>query len=414
MTRVSSSMANNDVQLNLRRTESRLNKVNQQMGSQQRITSLRDDPIAAGHLVRYQSYLSRAEQFQKNAETLRDQYTVAESYMHQSVDIMQRIRELAVQGANGIYSKEDLNNIAVEVDELLKELVQNANAIGPEGNAIFAGTSLNRTAFEVETGPVHGATSALITSVKYNGSFNANKVEVDENSYMTSGTPGSQVFWAENQQLIAGRDATTYTVPADGSIMIDGQEINLKQGDNVYSIISKINNSGAAVKASLDPVTNGLNLSTTDSHQLWLEDGNGDTLYQLGLIKDSTQRPPYNIAASATVSGGSLFDTVIALRDSLIQGDYEAIGGKVLGGLDAGLDNLTTRLSEVGSRYERALQNIARAETNVLNATAQVSKEGDLDITEAITDMKMLEYVQQATLSNAGKMYSNTLLNYMK
>jgi len=327
---------------------------------------------------------------------------------------MQRIRELAVQGANGIYSKEDLSNIAVEVDELLKELVQNANAIGPEGNAIFAGTSLNRTAFEVETGPVHGATSALITSVKYNGSFNANKVEVDENSYMTSGTPGSQVFWAENQQLIAGRDATTYTVPADGSIMIDGKEINLKQGDNVYSIISKINNSGVAVKASLDPVTNGLNLSTTDSHQLCLEDGNGDTLYQLGLIKDSSQRPPYNIAPSATVSGGSLFDTVIALRDSLIQGDYEAIGGKVLGGLDAGLDNLTTRLAEVGSRYERALQNIARAETNVLNATAQVSKEGDLDITEAITDMKMLEYVQQATLSNAGKMYSNTLLNYMK
>jgi flagellar hook-associated protein 3 FlgL len=309
---------------------------------------------------------------------------------------------------------EDLNNIAVEVDELLKELVQNANAIGPEGNAIFAGTSLNRTAFEIETGPVEGSTSALITNVKYNGSLKSNLVEVDENSYMTSGTPGSQVFWAENQQLIAGRDATTYTVQKDSFIMIDGQEINLKQGDNVYSIISKINNSGAAVKASLDPVTNGLNLSTTDSHQLWLEDGNGDTLYQLGLIKDSTQRPPYNIAPSATVSGGSLFDTVIALRDSLIKGDYEAIGGKVLGGLDAGLDNLTTRLAEVGSRYERALQNISRAETNVLNATAQVSREGDLDITEAITDMKMLEYVQQATLSNAGKMYSSTLLNYMK
>lgn len=414
MTRISSSMANNDVQQSLRRTESRLNRVNQQIGSQQRITSLRDDPIAAGHLVRYQSYLSRAEQFQKNAETLRDQYTVAESYMHQSVDIMQRVRELAVQGANGIYSKEDLNNIAVEVDELLKELVQNANAIGPEGNAIFAGTSLNRSAFEIETGPVEGSTSALITNVKYNGSLKSNLVEVDENSYMVSGTPGSQVFWAESQQLISERDATSYTVQKDSFIMIDGKEINLKQGDNVYSIISKINNSGVAVKASLDPISNGLNLSTTDSHQLWLEDGDGDTLYQLGLIKDSTQRPPYNIATSARVSGGSMFDTVIALRDSLIKGDYEAIGGKVLGGLDSALDNLTTRLSEVGSRYERALQNISRAETNVLNATSLVSKEGDIDITEAITDMKMLEYVQQATLSNAGKMYSNTLLNYMK
>ena len=38
----------------------------------------------------------------------------------------------------------------------------------------------------------------------------------------------------------------------------------------------------------------------------------------------------------------------------------------------------------------------------------------DLDITKAITDMKMLDYAHQATLSNAGKMFNNTLLNYMR
>ena len=43
-------------------------------------------------------------------------------------------------------------------------------------------------------------------------------------------------------QLISERDATSYTVQKDSFIMIDGKEINLKQGDNVYSIISKINN----------------------------------------------------------------------------------------------------------------------------------------------------------------------------
>jgi flagellar hook-associated protein 3 FlgL len=56
MRRVSSGQANLDVQNNLRRQERNLNKVNNQLGSQQRIQSLRDDPIAAGHLVRYQSY----------------------------------------------------------------------------------------------------------------------------------------------------------------------------------------------------------------------------------------------------------------------------------------------------------------------------------------------------------------------
>ena len=56
-----------DTQSNLRLQEFRLNKANNQIGSQQRIQQLRDDPIAAGHLVRYQSYLSRVNQFEKNA-----------------------------------------------------------------------------------------------------------------------------------------------------------------------------------------------------------------------------------------------------------------------------------------------------------------------------------------------------------
>ena len=38
----------------------------------------------------------------------------------------------------------------------------------------------------------------------------------------------------------------------------------------------------------------------------------------------------------------------------------------------------------------------------------------NVEFTKAVTDMKMLDYAYQATLSNAGKMYSNTLLNYMR
>ena len=48
--------------------------------------------------------------------------------MSYTVDILQKVRELAVQAANGIYSKENRENMAVEVDELLKELVTTANS----------------------------------------------------------------------------------------------------------------------------------------------------------------------------------------------------------------------------------------------------------------------------------------------
>lgn len=414
MRRVSSATANNDIQYNLRLQESRVNNLNNQLGSQNRLQQLRDDPLAAGHLVRYQSYATRVEQFEKNAKIISDDFTVAEGYVNQSVQIMQRVRELAVNGANGYYEKEDLRNMAVEVDELLKELIQNSNAIGPDGTRIFAGTRTSNIPFEAETGYVKGSSEPLITSVKYQGSIGTKEIEVDEQARISIDKSGNSIFWAEKQQLISSADATSYSVQQESKIAINGQEIKLEPGDNVYSIISKINDSGTSVKASLDPITKGLNLETTDSRQLWLEDISGTTLTDLAIIKDSSQRPPYNISDSVTVSGGSLFDSVIALRDSMLSGDIESIGGRVLGSIDNGIDNLLTRQAEIGSNYERAQQSIAKAQTNQLGVTNMIAREGDLDFTKAITGMKMLEYVKQATLSTAGRLYESSLLNYMR
>lgn len=414
MRRVSSGLSNNDVQYNLRLQETRLNKVNNQMGSQQRIQSLRDDPIAAGHLVRYQSYAGRIETFKHNAQTLTDQYAMSEGYMNNSLQILQRVRDLAVTGANGVYTKEDMANMAVEVDQLLQELIQNANAKDADGNALFAGNRSKSAAFTTELGNTKGTSESLVQSVRYNGSISENNVEVDEQSFMSVDRTGNKIFWAEPQQLFSQRDASAYQVLNDSTISINGIDVDLKTGDNMFAIAAKINDSGAPVKAGIDPITKGLMIHTTDARQLWLEDSSGSTLQDLGIIKDKSQRPPFNLGDSVRVSGGSMFDSVIALRNALLSGDSESVGGKVLGSLDSALNNLVTNVADLGSRYERAVQNASRAETTALNVTSAISREGDLDFTKAITDMKMLEYVKNATLSTAGKLYSSSLLNYIR
>lgn len=414
MQRISSQMNNNNTQSSLRLQESRLNAANNQIGSQRRIQQLRQDPIAAGHLVRYQSYLQRVNQYEKNALTLSDQFSLREGYMTDSLDIMQRVRELAVTGANGIYNKEDLKNMATEVDELLKALVQNANAVSADGNSIFAGTNTKTTAFDIEMGNVEGSGVPLIQNVRYNGNNNINLVEVDEGKYLQNDNIGDKTFWAEHQQLFGGRDALNWQSSSNNVISIDGVEIQIRQGDNIYAVVSKINDSAAAVKASVDPIRNALNLETTDARQLWLQDVSGNTLEELGIIKDSSQLPPYNIATGTRVSGGSMFDAVIAFRNALLSGDQEAIGSRVLGSLDQGIDSLVTRIAKSGAEYERAQLNATRNGKLALDVTQMVSREGDLDFTKAITDLKMLDYTNQATLSQAGKMYSSTLLNYMR
>jgi len=414
MHRISSQMNNNNTQSNLRLQESRLNKANNQIGSQQKIQSLRDDPLAAGHLVRYQSYLNRVNTFEQNALKLGDEFAVREGYMTDSLDIMQRVRELAITGANGIYNQEDMKNMATEVDELLKQLVQNANAVGPDGKSIFAGTNTKSTAFDIELGNVEGSGIPLIQNVRYNGNIDVNKIEIDEQKYLVNDNAGNKTFWAENQQLTGGRDATNWQASADNVISIDGVKIQINQGDNLYAVVAKINNSEAAVKASVDPIRNSLNLATTDARQLWIEDVDGNTMNELGIIKDSSQQPPYNLNDGVRLSGGSMFDTVIAFRNALLTGDQESIGGRVLGSLDQGINSLVTRIAKSGAEYERAQLNATRTAKLALDVTQQISGEGDLDFTKAITDMKMLDYTNQATLSQAGKMYSSTLLNYMR
>lgn len=407
-------MQHNDLQYALRRQESKVSTLNNQISNQRKIQNLRDDPLAAGHSVRYQSYLGRLERFEKNAKTVNDQFKITEGYMNQSLQVMQRVRELAITGANGTYTPGDLKNIAGEVDELLKELVLNGNATGPDGIRLFAGTKSFSEPFETIFGDIDGAGNPMIKQVRYNGTVDSKNVEIDEQTYIQTDNAGNRTFWAEKQTLFSEVNATDYMVKNDTSIEIDGVSILLTTGDNVYAIISKINDSGAAVRANLDPVTNGLNLTTTDSRQLWIRDGEGgDVLSSLGMIRFG-QRPPYNIAPSVRTSGGSLFDAVIALRDSLLSGDQESIGGSVLGSLDGAIDNLATRLSSIGSRFERSQSTLARLDTQIINVTAAESREADIDFTKAITDLKMYEYTQQATLNTAGKLYSNSLLNYIK
>ncbi len=411
--RISTNIQHTDSNFATRNQEARLHNLNNQLQSQRRIQQLRDDPLAAGHSVRYKSFLTRLERFETNTKTLRDQYMATETHMNNSLQIMQRLRELSVQAAHGTYTPQDLKLMASETDELLKELVQNANAVGADGVRVFSGTKSFTQPFEIVEGNVDGAGSALITQVRYNGSFDSKEVEVDELSFMQADYAGNKVFWAEQQVLLSETDARNFVVKEDSSIEVDGVKIPLIAGDNVYAIMSKINDSGAAVKATLDPVTSGLNLQTTDARQLWLRDEEGGVLSELGLIK-AGQRPPYNLANSVKVSGGSIFDAVIAMRDAMYSGDQEALGGRVLGTLDGGIDNLTTRMADIGSQYSRADGILARISSQILNVTAAESREADLDLTKAITDLKMFEHTHQASLSVLGRLFKDSLLNYLR
>jgi flagellar hook-associated protein 3 FlgL len=261
---------------------------------------------------------------------------------------------------------------------------------------------------------VPGANGKAITDIEYRGSLNPSKVEISEGSYIKNNFAGNRVFWAENQQVLSAVNAQDYTVTQDTHIKIDGERIELSTGDNVQTIIAKINDSAAPVKASLDPVRNSLVIESTQPHQIWMEDApEGDVLQDLGVLS-GRGRPPFNIAQDADSSGGSLFDMVIYLRNRLYEGDTIDTGGAALRGMDQAQSNLVDSMGELGAQDKRLQVVRKRIAEEIPEVQALNSKETDVDVTKAITDLKELEQTHKAALGAAARVMQPTLLDFLR
>jgi flagellar hook-associated protein 3 FlgL len=408
-------MPNDDMQYYARMRESQLNRVQNQIASQNRLQELRDDPAAAAHATRHDSYLNRLERYSENIEMAQLRHRESEVYMQEAVSILQRARELALQGAQGTFTQEDTLAMAKEVNQLLNQLVQSANAKGADGATLFSGDRTQTTPFRALEGRVEGFDEPVVSEVLYLGTINENRTEIADGSYIPLNFAGNKVFWAENQQLFSTTEATGYVVQADSTISVDGVDVELRQGDNIHAIMAKINDAGAPVRARLDPIQNSLVLESTSPHQIWLEDVEGDAVLQnLGILDDRDSAPPHNIDSSARAFGGSMFDTLISLRDQLAAGDTVDIGGRALGGIDSALENVLGRLGTLGSYDERLSIAFTRTENTIPEITARYSNEVDVDLADAITELQMLEFTHRAALGAAARVIQPTLLDFLR
>ena len=431
MRRISSDMPHIDTQFHLRRQEERLAKLQSQISSQNRIQELRDDPLSAAHTVRYQSYLARLERFEKNTLYAKDHYNVVYGYMNEAVSIIQRVSELAVQASNGIYTAEDEKLMGMEVNELIKELASLSNKEGPDGKFVFAGDKAFTEPFRLVEGSIPGGGENMVVRVEYRGAGASRRTEISDNTYVDLDLGGGEAFWAEKMQVFSSVDATNYRVSAPGSFFIDGAEIHVAAGDTLPAIVAKINDSSAPVKAYIDPDTRGLVLEGTNPHLIRAEDAvspnggapNGGApngamptvLKDLGIIRGNMENnaPNWDTARSR-VSGGSMFDMLIRLRDAMYRGDHEFIGSQGIAGMDLAINNLTTRIADIGSRQERAETVWQRLNREIPDVTANIVRESSVDMTDAATDLKMLDFAHKASLQTAAHLLPVSLLDFLR
>ena len=94
----------------------------EKLSSGQRINKAGDDASGLAVSEKMRSQIRGLNQANKNIENGVSFIQTTEGYLSETTDILQRIRELAVQSSNGIYSDEDRMQIQVEVSQLVSEI----------------------------------------------------------------------------------------------------------------------------------------------------------------------------------------------------------------------------------------------------------------------------------------------------
>ena len=137
----------------------KLDDLNQKLASGKKFQNPSENPIGATTSMELKNILKSNNQYIDNIEQSKDWLNSSESALNNAGKILQRGRELAVNGANGSLAKGDRKALANEVEQLHNELITISNTqLGDQ--YLFSGQKTNTAAFD-ENGNFQGDTRAI-------------------------------------------------------------------------------------------------------------------------------------------------------------------------------------------------------------------------------------------------------------
>ena len=129
-----------------------ISKDMEKLSSGERINRAGDDASGLAVSEKMRAQIRGLNQASENAENGISFIQTTEGYLQETSDIVQRIRELAVQSSNGIYSDEDRMQIQVEVSSLIDEVDRIASAAQFNGMNMLTGRFARPTGENAVTG----------------------------------------------------------------------------------------------------------------------------------------------------------------------------------------------------------------------------------------------------------------------
>jgi flagellin len=268
---INTNISSLNAQRNLNSSQSALQTSLQRLSSGLRINSAKDDAAGLAITQRMTSQINGLDQAARNANDGISMAQTAEGALSTTTDILQRIRELAVQSSNASNSASDRQALQQEVGQLTTELNRIATTTNFNGQNLLDGTTgtLN---FQVgaNSGQTISASGVNFLTQNYgNNNLRQNEVDVAADNtgraandivvagylgsatYTTTGTGETAQSIAAGINRLTSQTGVTASAKTEANLTLDGESYNFTiASDNSSPITVSFTVGGSGTTAS--------------------------------------------------------------------------------------------------------------------------------------------------------------------
>ncbi|TLX64656.1 flagellin [Stutzerimonas nosocomialis] len=370
---VNTNIASLNTQRNINNTSNALNTSMQRLSTGSRINSAKDDAAGLQIANRLTSQVNGLSVAVRNANDGISLAQTAEGALQQSTNILQRMRDLSLQSANGSNSDSERTALNSEVTQLKKELDRISNT------TTFGGRQLLDGSFGVASFQVGSAANEIIS------------VGIDK---MSADSLKGNYFQTEFVAATAGADdadgtgKVTVTLADDTEVEID---VALKKGDDADAVTAKI---AAAVNDANIGV--GIHKDGDGTYQVVAKADTADST--LPAIKSISFADDATTATGAAFADVALADTDVVTTNSVKEIDISNAAGAqsallVIDDAIKAIDAQRADLGAVQNRFDNTIANLQNISENVSAARGRIE---DTDFAAETANLSKNQILQQA------------------
>lgn len=372
---------------NIYRNYDRLKTLEEQISSGKRILKPSDDPIGTVFSIKSNARVAEIMQYTENLGHARHFLENSDSALGSVGDLLHRVKELAVRGSNGTLTQSDRDAVAIELNGLLRHMIDLANS-DVAGVHLFAGTKTGVRPFTaVEGRPANIGSRQIvdqILAVAYQGDLGRIDRNESATARLTVNENGEAAFFDVTRQKVLGEAVfASATKPLDpalrtGYITISGrlgdEVIRIDGTDSLQQVANRITAESRQVAAKVVPVAGGFRLEIEA-----LRDGKNNQVSIVAGGPPGVTRNSTNLldligvgdSITSTARQGAGNDRLTQVAKDLTRG-YFFLNGNLID-VDPARDTLT----DVANRIN-ALKQDVRAD--VVDGALKIRSTGSLEI----------------------------------